>query len=269
MSKIQSESKSQLNKNQSQEVYCCGIYVKDTIWKQITTTQIVNRRIKLLWYLCQRYNLKANHNKVLLNQAQIIVVVSMSKIQSESKSQQGYNLIDFFVVVVSMSKIQSESKSQQNGEPRKGIDGCGIYVKDTIWKQITTGIADGSIGRVLWYLCQRYNLKANHNYFQKKQELITVVVSMSKIQSESKSQHAHCIANLLTRCGIYVKDTIWKQITTRLYPRFRGSWLWYLCQRYNLKANHNPLLAVHITRNVVVSMSKIQSESKSQQLTVS
>ena len=47
--------------------------------------------VLLLLILCQRYNLKANHNMIPEDKKQDIVVDSMSKIQSESKSQQlGY-----------------------------------------------------------------------------------------------------------------------------------------------------------------------------------
>jgi len=141
---------------------------------------------------------------------------------------------------------------------------CGIYVKDTIWKQITTPSLLPLYVSSLWYLCQRYNLKANHNAFEHRTLTESVVVSMSKIQSESKSQRGWHSWHTWWRCGIYVKDTIWKQITTDPLIAKLAKLLWYLCQRYNLKANHNILLRRVVCQPVVVSMSKIQSESKSQ-----
>ena len=170
MSKIQSESKSQQFRVCGDTVIGCGIYVKDTIWKQITTIKCDIVTIPKLWYLCQRYNLKANHNKGCWIVDYRRVVVSMSKIQSESKSQLGCRQCWGVFVVVSMSKIQSESKSQRQS--------------------------------------------ANSLF-------CNVVVSMSKIQSESKSQHIREYFNLCNSCGIYVKDTIWKQITT---VRDKRSW---------------------------------------------
>ncbi len=60
----------------------------------------------------------------------------------------------------------------------------------------------------LWYLCQRYNLKANHNQYADGGRSDKVVVSMSKIQSESKSQLLKMRTRRMISCGIYVKDTI-------------------------------------------------------------
>jgi len=158
----------------------CVIYVKDTIWKQITTYSIFNFRSWRLCYLCQRYNLKANHNLVFQIKFSAKVVLSMSKIQSESKSQ----------------PLQNTTQ--------KGVS-CVIYVKDTIWKQITT-----HMGHRLWN--------------------DTVVLSMSKIQSESKSQLRVLSLLVYPCCVIYVKDTIWKQITTRTLTYLTRYVLCYLCQ---------------------------------------
>ena len=95
---------------------------------------------------------------------------------------------------------------------------------------------DGGCG----FLCQRYNLKAIHNSVEKEEDLVIAVVS-------------------------YVKDTIWKQFTTKIRKYWKRYWLWFpmskiqsesnsqpreswgkicfscgfLCQRYNLKAIHN------------------------------
>ena len=121
------------------------------------------------------------------------------------------------MVFISVSKIQFESKSQQ------GID--------TPYKII----------RCL-SVCQRYNLKANHNVFGDGKKHNRVFISVSKIQFESKSQLVENVAENVAGClsvcqrynlkanhnsikifttgsiGVYqcVKDTIWKQITTLL-----------------------------------------------------
>ena len=214
MSKIQSESNSQQCRQQSAFKYCCGFYVKDTIWKQFTTDELNLSSYLWLWFLCQRYNLKAIHNYPIDN-------------------------INGKLVVVSMSKIQSESNSQQSGMESAKADGCGFYVKDTIWKQFTTINKCLFSSSWLWFLCQRYNLKAIHNNRTKTCWSAAVVVSMSKIQSESNSQHPRLYQLFPDGCGFYVKDTIWKQFTTMKFKRRFNRWLWFLCQRYNLKAIHN------------------------------
>ena len=122
------------------------------------------------------------------------------------------------VVFISVSKIQFESKSQPVPKLCYFITWC-------------------------LSVCQRYNLKANHN----------------------KSTNP-----LYFTPGVYqcVKDTIWKQITTLTFLRgFRllvfisvskiqfesksqpvnnwveaDDWCLSVCQRYNLKANHNMVL---------------------------
>ena len=177
------------------------------------------------------------------------------------------------MVFISVSKIQFESKSQHITHVSKGVFGClsvcqrynlkanhnavfkvsgffgGVYqcVKDTIWKQITTHTQRRKIKLGCLSVCQRYNLKANHNYGQ------------------NEDKHWY---------GVYqcVKDTIWKQITT--ISRFckvltwvfisvskiqfesksqplatraaSGSGCLSVCQRYNLKANHNKIICTQI-----------------------
>jgi hypothetical protein len=61
---------------------------------------------------------------------------------------------------------------------------------------------------MLWILCQRYNLKANHNSPFHNEQVSNVVDSMSKIQSESKSQRYYGGHIIELGCGFYVKDTI-------------------------------------------------------------
>ena len=120
------------------------------------------------------------------------------------------------------------------------LKGVYQYVKDTFWKQITT--VNVNIGSFDW-----------------------VFINTSKIHFESKSQPVGCIAQSLERClsirqryilkanhnckqiyqliyiGVYqyVKDTFWKQITTRLHG----------CNKFQL---------------VFINTSKIHFESKSQ-----
>mgnify|MGYP006922231645 CR=1 FL=1 len=147
-----------------------------------------------------------------------------------------------------MSKIQSESNSQRVGVRGGMLPGCDQYVKDTIWKQFTTIEGLASFYLMLWPICQRYNLKAIHNSMLSTSHDSLVVTNMSKIQSESNSQHMICVIILqpvvtnmskiqsesnsqhkfLCRshrncCDQYVKDTIWKQFTTsKLVTRWRN-----------------------------------------------
>ena len=64
MSKIQSESNSQLWQLCDWANWSCDQYVKDTIWKQFTTNQSLFNLGFVLWPICQRYNLKAIHNNL-------------------------------------------------------------------------------------------------------------------------------------------------------------------------------------------------------------
>ena len=188
MSKIQSESNSQLTPEYIVDRKGCDRYVKDTIWKQFTTWHL-NAAYRLgLWSVCQRYNLKAIHNS----------------------ANGRYTNAE---VVIGMSKIQSESNSQQKQYNKTNLPCCDRYVKDTIWKQFTTPNSSFAARFQLWSVCQRYNLKAIHNYalFHYRRyplwsvcqrynlkaihnirsaisRIVMVVIGMSKIQSESNSQ---------------------------------------------------------------------------------
>ena len=139
MSKIQSESKSQRIWSNVNKIGCCKP-------------------------ICQRYNLKANHNTNINNVATILAV--------------------------------------------------NQYVKDTIWKQITTLMLAVCLFQSCKPICQRYNLKANHN---------------------NRRWRGDC----RTAVNQYVKDTIWKQITTHSRSIIIQQGCKPICQRYNLKANHN------------------------------
>ena len=165
-----------------------------------------------------------------------------------------------------MSKIQSESNSQHRCACPDRSHRCDQYVKDTIWKQFTTCVrfwlAPAGLWPIcqrynlkaihnwkrcvifaflLWPICQRYNLKAIHNRGGSSLKILTVVTNMSKIQSESNSQLLRDNPVIYHCCDQYVKDTIWKQFTTERWQTMQGVALWPICQRYNLKAIHNML----------------------------
>ena len=315
MSKIQSESNSQRGNEQPLWIRGCDRYVKDTIWKQFTTPTIAPYCAKMLWSVCQRYNLKAIHNPLATLTISIPVVIGMSKIQSESNSQQrprtsfefrgcdryvkdtiwkqftttnafahdgpglwsvcqrynlkaihnrGWPTLPIPSVVIGMSKIQSESNSQLPNISQYWFICCDRYVKDTIWKQFTTPQKFANYLLKLWSVCQRYNLKAIHNTSAKRNASWKVVIGMSKIQSESNSQHQDNPKHLFGSCDRYVKDTIWKQFTTLITISVTAIMLWSVCQRYNLKAIHNSERLRREFGLVVIGMSKIQSESNSQ-----
>ena len=141
----------------------------------------------------------------------------------------------------------------------------------------------------MFSICQRYALKANHNKFQRAPWELPDVFNMSKIRFESKSQQFLRGNGNAEGCFQYVKDTLWKQITTPFFRRWRRSRMFSICQRYALKANHNrrtqaesapwmfsicqryALKSNHNTKQNffcaawdVFNMSKIRFESKSQ-----
>jgi len=55
---------------------------------------------------------------------------------------------------------------------------------------------------------QRYNLKAIHNNGIMKEIKLTVVLNISKIQSESNSQQLDVMTTKGISCAQYIKDTI-------------------------------------------------------------
>ena len=179
-------------------------YVKDTIWKQITT----------------RLSLTMQRTSLFFN---------TSKIQFESKSQ---HCCWVFLNLGSCFSIRQRYNLKANHNIFYLF--CHLlnvvfqYVKDTIWKQITT-IAHGIICFALLFF------------------------NTSKIQFESKSQHVNRLNTSLVSCFSirqrynlkanhnsktgrtwtslvvfqYVKDTIWKQITTIIYDDFKKSQLFF------------------------------------------
>ena len=221
--------------------------------------------------VCQRYNLKANHNrnndcdkwalgvyqcvkdtiwKQITTLACLIalacwVFISVSKIQFESKSQLVPKPKYFCEWCLSVCQ-RYNLKANHNNSRIVSVKTSGVYqcVKDTIWKQITTKVWSNN-------------------------QSLMVFISVSKIQFESKSQHSLPIKKFTVRClsvcqrynlkanhnswllweikdsGVYqcVKDTIWKQITTQEALSFQMA-------------------------RVFISVSKIQFESKSQRVVV-
>ena len=238
-SKIQSESNSQPSIGFTHTVCWCHQYLKDTIWKQFTTRVPWEFNKREVSPIPQRYNLKAIHNTHHITFTTAIGVTNTSKIQSESNSQP-----------CQKSPILSLR--------------CHQYLKDTIWKQFTTGIWAGNPRTPVSPIPQRYNLKAIHNKGPQHTAVTSGVTNTSKIQSESNSQLIRYFPFCSSRCHQYLKDTIWKQFTT---PQKLAAALFVVSpipQRYNLKAIHNSRVSTWSTKMGVTNTSKIQSESNSQ-----
>ena len=123
-------------------------------------------KIQFRWIsVCQRYKLKANHNMIWLRLFLMRVNISMSKIQIESKSQlllrEAFNS-NRWISVCQRYKLKANHNPEYLGA--LSLEGEYQYVKDTNWKQITTNYTMAKI-------------------------TVSVNISMSKIQIESKSQH--------------------------------------------------------------------------------
>ena len=192
--------------------------------------------------VCQRYNLKANHN-LPLNVA--IVTAGVYQCVKDTIWKQITTILrsrhQFPQVFISVSKIQFESKSQHRGlcdiyglrclsvcqrynlkanhNATKGVHGrgAGVYqcVKDTIWKQITTSLRT-------WMLAFLVFISVSKIQFESKSQLVTPAAEWT-IRCLSVCQRYNLKANhntiqvfLIGALGVYqcVKDTIWKQITT-------------------------------------------------------
>ena len=65
--------------------------------------------------ICQRKNLKANHNEKYVNKYYYLIGFNMSKKKSESKSQHYSLRCLMYSIGFNMSKKKSESKSQLLG----------------------------------------------------------------------------------------------------------------------------------------------------------
>ena len=194
-------------------------YVKDTIWKQFTTKATAITDIDELWFpmskiqsesnsqltplmgitptgcgfLCQRYNLKAIHNKNGKMHFFKNAVVSYVKdtiwkqFTTFSFRATGWNMLWF-----PMSKIQSESNSQLT-------------------------LRKAGISRSCGFLCQRYNLKAIHNCSTSTSPGHIAVVSYVKDTIWKQFTTEERVTLLEAKAVVsYVKDTIWKQFTTNI-----------------------------------------------------
>ena len=214
ISKIQSESNSQQAEKQELNRLSCDQYIKDTIWKQFTTDGIETLHEIQLWPIYQRYNLKAIHNNEMFNVVELHAVTNISKIQSESNSQQLQLLNSLSVCCDQYIKDTIWKQFTTVIFFTDSGTSCDQYIKDTIWKQFTT-IEIAIVYEVqLWPIYQRYNLKAIHNAIISFCFSCTAVTNISKIQSESNSQLNSFMDSTFARCDQYIKDTIWKQFTT-------------------------------------------------------
>ena len=113
ISKIQSDTNSQLKLLGSDRDKGCVQYFKDTIWYQFTTIICINIITITLCAIFQRYNLIPIHNLIDMGTYPLIVVCNISKIQSDTNSQ--------LIPSINMLPIC-----------------CVQYFKDTIWYQFTT-----------------------------------------------------------------------------------------------------------------------------------
>ena len=165
LSKIQFKSNSQPNNRRLYSNHRCAQSIKDTIQKQFTTSHMRLRATYVLCSVYQRYNSKAIHNSY------VALTFTLS-------------------AVLSLSKIQFKSNSQQRLESDLFWSSCAQSIKDTIQKQFTTRWWLGSFRRWLCSVYQRYNSKAIHNDFADDDAVPCAVFSLSKIQFKSNSQQS-------------------------------------------------------------------------------
>ena len=166
--------------------------------------------------------------------------------------------------MLNISKIQTESNSQLWCWCGGVTCSCAQYFKDTNWKQFTTQNSLISIQIKLCSIFQRYKLKAIHNELKKSKSHEKVVLNISKIQTESNSQRWIICYVAYWSCAQYFKDTNWKQFTTISLIAGGGGMLCSIFQRYKLKAIHNSRNEPCFNSEVVLNISKIQTESNSQ-----
>ncbi len=124
-------------------------------------------------------------------------------------------------------------KANHNAEPTSmpvPQSVCNLS-KNTIWKQITTGLRPGLLFLFCMQSIKEHNLKANHNNWRPERIDYNLYAIYQRTQSESKSQ---------------------------LQPV--NKWLKLICMQsikeHNLKANHNPSTAVFRLTISVCNLSK-------------
>ena len=217
-------------------------YVKDTIWKQITTPPAIWRAFKALFFntskiqfesksqlrwtdkntksgcfsIRQRYNLKANHNcRFTICIASSVVFQYVKDTiwkQITTTTRVWPNCIKLFF---NTSKIQFESKSQP----------CLVHRERSVR---------------CFSIRQRYNLKANHN-----RKAMPLKQSLVVFQ--------------------YVKDTIWKQITTFSLVLVGHYQLFFNTSKIQFESKSQPTALLLLKGlQLFFNTSKIQFESKSQ-----
>ena len=84
ISKIQNERKSQRAHRSVCQWTSCVQHIKDTKWKEITTSRCIDNCKHLLCSTYQRYKMKGNHNCACVFCLISIVVFNISKIQNET-----------------------------------------------------------------------------------------------------------------------------------------------------------------------------------------
>ena len=267
----------------------CSIYQRYKL-KAIHNLMRSGSNGNLLCSIYQRYKLKAIHNIGNPWATWQKAVLNISKIQTESNSQpwgpgiiwwllcsiyQRYKLkaihnslwaiFSLLKAVLNISKIQTESNSQLAWVSFPKVQCCAQYIKDTNWKQFTTIDDHYAETMLLCSIYQRYKLKAIHNMGVSVLTYAIAVLNISKIQTESNSQRIDNCTGNREGCAQYIKDTNWKQFTT---VKHFSSWPAVLCsiyQRYKLKAIHNAVDKTKPKGRAVLNISKIQTESNSQQ----
>ncbi len=191
ITKIQSESKSQLNVELFKLLHCCEQSLRRYNLKANHNNALCD---VVGGYCCEqslrRYNLKANHNVTGARQMAVNVVSNHYEDtiwkQITTHLFEPLQLQSLWAII---TKIQSESKSQQALKGYAGANVVSNHYEDTIWKQITTKRLYIRKRRWLWAIitkiqsesksqlplplnpsqsgCEqslrRYNLKANHN----------------------------------------------------------------------------------------------------------
>ncbi len=117
---------------------------------------------------------------------------------------------------------------------------------------------------LLWFLTQKYKLKAIHNWKLASNKKLSLVIPHAKIQIESNSQLLIIKYFIMNTCDSSRKNTNWKQFTTSLLMLAVQKFLWFLTQKYKLKAIHNWVWSYTSLWSLVIPHAKIQIESNSQ-----
>ena len=235
---------------------------KNTIWKQITTEDDQYFIPAALYAIYQRTQ---SESKSQLMLASFLLEKNLYAIyqrtQSESKSQLVCRICNVDLLCMqSIKEHNLKANHNQTAWPTWARQSVCNLSKNTIWKQITTGIPKPANYEVCMQSIKEHNLKANHNHHK---EL---------------PNYRHSVCNLS-------KNTIWKQITTHpvkghfqfylyaIYQRtqsesksqllYRARYHRLFCMQsikeHNLKANHNkdafgkelPISVCNLSKNTI------------------